>query len=277
MNLVLSILMLGLQLAGSEFTYTVQKGDSLTSLGARLGIDVRVIAETNAIPIPSRLHPGTILRIDNRHIIPESEDLRIVVNVPQRMLFLFEDGSLKRSFPVAAGRRGWRTPLGAFRILTTEVDPTWDVPPSIQAEMEREGKPVLTHVPPGPANPLGKYWLGLSLPGVGIHGTNAPTSIYSLQTHGCIRLHPDDIEQVYNVVAVGTTGKVIYQPVLIALIGNAVFLEVHRDIYRVAGDPMATVQAFTTGNTLPVLLDWERVKEVIQDKDGIARDVTSRP
>src|SRR5207244_4257585 len=59
-----------------------------------------------------------------------------------------------------------------------------------------QGKPVLTHVPPSPANPLGKYWLGLSIPGVGIHGTNAPSSIYNLQTHGCIRLHPDDIEKL---------------------------------------------------------------------------------
>ena len=56
--------------------------------------------------------------------------------------------------------------------------------------MRREDKVVLTQVPPGPENPLGKHWVGLSIPGIGIHGTLAPASIYHFQSHGCIRLHP---------------------------------------------------------------------------------------
>jgi L,D-transpeptidase ErfK/SrfK len=68
---------------------------------------------------------------------------------------------------------------------------------------QREGKKVLTRVEAGANNPLGKYWLGLSLSGYGIHGTLAPASIYRFQSHGCIRLHPDDIAQLFSQVEVG--------------------------------------------------------------------------
>lgn len=191
------------QVVGSESAYTVRRGDSLTSVGARFGVTVRVLAEANGLNEGSRLQIGQLLKIDNRHIVPRVEGVTIVVNVPQTMLFWAEPDGTPRGYPIAAGKPSWKTPLGDFTAAIKETDPTWDVPPSIQEEMRREGKPVLTHVPPSPENPLGKYWIGLSIPSVGIHGTNAPSSIYSLATHGCIRLHSDDIEELFSRIEVG--------------------------------------------------------------------------
>lgn len=108
----------------------------------------------------------------------------IVVNVPQRMLFLMRGGNVAVRYPIAVGTRGWQTFLGPFTVIVKETDPVWDVPVSIQEEQRRLGKPVLTRGLPGPANPLGRYWLGLSVPGYGIHGTNAPASIGKFATHG---------------------------------------------------------------------------------------------
>lgn len=88
---------------------------------------------------------------------------------------------------------------------------------------------------PGPDNPLGRHWLGLSLPGVGIHGTNQPTSIYRFTTHGCIRLHPDDAADLFDLVDVGTTVDIIYAPVLLAIEGGDAVLEVHPDVYGRTG------------------------------------------
>ena len=102
-------------------------------------------------------------------------------------------------------------------------------PESIQGEMRRTGSRVLTRVPPGPHNPLGKSWLELSLGVVGIHGTNAPLSIYRFATHGCIRLAPDDVEALYMQVSEGDIGRIIYEPVLVAYDGTDVYLEVHPD------------------------------------------------
>ena len=68
------------------------------------------------------------------------------------------------------------------------------MPLSIQKEMEASGQDVLIEVPPGAENPLGRYWLQLSIEGIGLHGTNAPQSIYKFRSHGCMRLRPEVAE-----------------------------------------------------------------------------------
>jgi L,D-transpeptidase ErfK/SrfK len=269
------VLWLGSQLVGSEFNYTVQPKDSLVSIAARFGVDSRVIVERNGLK-QLKLQPGQVLTIDNRHIVPDFDGKEIVVNIPQRMLFYFKNARLTEHYPVAAGKRGWTTPIGAFEIVSTDEDPTWHVPPSIQEEMRREGKPILTVVAPGPNNPLGSYRLTTSLPGIAIHGTNVPTSIYSLQTHGCIRLHPDDIQDLFDMTAEGTSGRTIYNPVLIAHIGNSIFIEVHPDVYNKGPDPELFIRETLGTNALADSVDWGAVKQVIRKRDGVARDVTMR-
>jgi L,D-transpeptidase ErfK/SrfK len=276
MSAFIPVVLLVAQIVGGEFIHTVEPGESLTSIGARAGVDVRVLAEANGLKAPDRLKPGLELHIDNRHIVPPAGDVEIVINIPQRMLFRFAQGQLSCGFPIAAGQADWRTPLGEFEVILMEEDPTWDVPASIQEEMRRSGKRVLTHVPPGPGNPLGKYWIGLSLPGIGIHGTNAPTSIYKLATHGCIRLHPDDVRKLFPEIDVGTRGRVIYEPVLITNVGDLVFLEVHSDAYKKGSDPLRKVLDTARAGGYLGMLDLPLVHEVIKKRDGIARDVTRR-
>jgi L,D-transpeptidase ErfK/SrfK len=274
--LLVSTLLLLAQLSGGEFAHTVAAGESLTSIGARYGIDVRVLAEANGLSVSDRLTAGQTLRVDNRHVVTTVDGAEIVINVPQRMLFHFENGDFKCAYPIAAGSAGWRTPLGEFEIMSKEEDPTWDVPVSIQEEMRRAGKPVLTHVPPSPQNPLGEYWIGLSLPGIGIHGTNAPSSIYKLVTHGCIRLHPDGVRALFPEVDIGTAGRIVYEPVLLAKVGNSVYLEVHPDVYKAGVDPFLKALSIARAGGYSDLLDLSLVKDVIQKREGIARDVTHR-
>jgi L,D-transpeptidase ErfK/SrfK len=198
----------------------------------------------------------------------------LIVNVPQRMLFAVT-GSGVAAYPAAVGRRDWPTPLGEFSIATKERNPTWDVPESIRAEARRAGRTLPLRVPPGPGNPLGAYWLGLSGGGVGIHGTNAPRSIYQVITHGCIRLHPDDISALFGEVSVGTRGVLLYQPVLVAIHGNDVFVEAHRDVYgRGPADALEFVRLRMYESGVFDRVDWDRVAAVIRERAGIARPVT---
>src|SRR5579864_7466072 len=88
----------------------------------------------------------------------------------------------------------------AFSVIQMRENPTWYVPKSIQDEWARAGKVVKKTVPPGPGNPLGGYWMGLSFPSYGIHGTNAPLSIYDFQSRGCIRMHPEDAGSLFRQV-----------------------------------------------------------------------------
>ncbi len=263
------------QIAGSAIEYTVTAGETLESIGARLGVDVGTIASTNDLPRSRRLTAGQVLHIDNRHIVPSVPGISIVINIPQRMLFVLDGGMPVQGFPVGLGRPTWPTPTGPFSILTKEIDPTWDVPVSIQREMERAGREPLMQVPPGPDNPLGDRWFGLSLPGVGIHGTNAPASIYHHQTHGCIRLHPDDVRILFDHVAVGATGEIVYEPVLLAVVDGRIYLESHRDVYRRFSNPLDRLRATAHQLELGRAIDWTVAASVIHENAGTARDVTA--
>lgn len=261
-------------LTGGEFTYTVQKDDSLGKIGSRFGVDATLLARLNALEHNARLQPGQELRVENRHIVPERLGTGILINLPQRMLFFFKEEALFASYPVGLGRPDWPTPTGKFKVLTLEENPTWDVPLSIQEEMRREGKEVLTRVPPGPNNPLGKYWVGLSLPSIGIHGTIAPTSVYRFQSHGCIRLHPDDISVLFANISVNLAGKIIYHPVLLAQLPDGrIFLEAHPDVYKQGVNPLERVQKLAAEAEITEMIDWERVAQVIKQKEGLAREV----
>jgi L,D-transpeptidase ErfK/SrfK len=265
---------LAARLVGGALPYHVVAGDSLTRIGARFGVEPRTVARLNALPTDAVLVPGQRLWIDNTHVVPEGVDDGIVVNVPQRMLFLFRSGILVGYYPVGLGRPAWPTATGSFTVVDRQRDKTWNVPRSIQAEMRGERQLVRTRVPPGPDNPLGRYWLGLSLAGFGIHGTIAPASVYHFQSHGCLRLHADDIADLYARTRLGTAGIIVYAPVLLAeLADGRVVLEVHRDVYRRADDPWRALQ--TLAASAPgARIDWERARLVVAEREGIARDVT---
>lgn len=262
---------------GGQLTYTVKKNDSLSSVGARFGIDVRTLAELNGLKPSARLKEGQELNIDNRHIVLRALEDGIIINIPQRMLFYFESGKLVAAYPVGLGRRDWPTMTGDFEVLEKEIDKTWIVPKSIQEEMAAEGKPVKTRVPPGPSNPLGKYWIRIS-PSCGIHGTNAPASVYKFQTHGCIRLSPEDIADLFVGVTVGTPVAIVYEPILLARLPDGkVYLEVHPDVYGKAGDPLETVKRLASAADVESMIDWQEVREIVGAKRGLAQEVSLSP
>jgi lipoprotein-anchoring transpeptidase ErfK/SrfK len=114
---------------------------------------------------------------------------QIVVSIADRKLALVENGEVKAMFSIAVGKEGTPSPAGSFHIVNRVVNPTY----------YHEGKVI----PPGPCNPVGTRWLGLSEHGYGIHGTNAPHSIGKAASHGCIRMARTDLEQLFAMVAVG--------------------------------------------------------------------------
>ena len=122
----------------------------------------------------------------------------IVIHRGSNRLYLYSGVHLVRVFPVATGQAAWPTPLGHFEIVVKEMNPWW-YPPT-QDSWAAGAKPV----PPGPNNPLGTRWMGLSAPGVGIHGTDEPWSIGHSESHGCIRMQVPSAEWLYKRVRVGT-------------------------------------------------------------------------
>ena len=122
----------------------------------------------------------------------------IVIHRGTNRLYLYNGTRLVRVFPVATGQAAWPTPLGHFAIVVKQKNPWW-FPPT-QDSWAAGAQPV----PPGPGNPLGTRWMGLSAPGVGIHGTDEPWSIGHSESHGCIRMQVPSAEWLYNRVRIGT-------------------------------------------------------------------------
>jgi L,D-transpeptidase ErfK/SrfK len=257
----------------------VRPRDTLGTISARFGLDVTTLARENGMRVDGRLAAGQVLRIDNRHIVPAAIDSAdLIVNIPQRMLYHRGGDSSMVGYPIAVGRPSWPTPTGAFKVMVLERHPTWEVPRSILEESRRAGRIQAPVVPPGPNNPLGDFWIGLSLAGIGIHATNAPASIFRTASHGCIRVHPDDIAQLFDRVEVGTSGRIIYEPVLLAVVGDAIYLEVHRDVYRRTGARAGAVaRTLAAAGGVSERVDWVAADAVAAAADGLARIVTASP
>jgi L,D-transpeptidase ErfK/SrfK len=260
---------------GSEFRYTVKASDSLVSIGARNGIESGTLAAMNGLKPKTPLKPGQVLDIDNRHIVPADLPDGILINLPQRKLFLLNDGRVKGNYPIGPGKVAFASPMGSFSVIQMRENPTWYVPKSIQDEWARAGKVVKKTVPPGPGNPLGGYWMGLSFPSYGIHGTNAPLSIYDFQSRGCIRMHPEDAGALFRQVKVGQRGEIIYEPVLLAQLQDGkILLEAHRDPYRKkSDDPLQLVRKLAAANHVDQVIDWRRAAQVTSRNEGVAREI----
>ena len=136
-----------------------------------------------APPAPTQLTPPTRL---------------IVVSLADRRLALVENGVVRKIYPVAVGRASSPSPTGAFTILDRVTLPTY----------YHDGKVI----PPGPENPVGTRWIGLSDKGYGIHGTNAPHSIGRAASHGCIRMARRDLEDLFAQVRAGDTVEILAEP-----------------------------------------------------------------
>ena len=122
----------------------------------------------------------------------------IVIHRGSNRLYLYKGVKLVRIFPVATGQAAWPTPLGHFEIVVKQRNPWW-FPPT-----QDSWAAGATPIPPGPGNPLGTRWMGLSAPGVGIHGTDEPWSIGHSESHGCIRMQVPSAEWLFNRVRIGT-------------------------------------------------------------------------
>lgn len=208
-------------------TYSRPKAAKLVALLAarydRAPVDAKVVGATANGPIISLARPGRavdaqamsaalerLLRDGTRtplKLITRAVPARrttahfgpiLVVTRGINTLRLYDGKKLVRTFPVATGQSIYPTPAGIWHIADKQRDPWW-YPPTYDTWAKG-----LKPVPPGPSNPLGTRWMGLDAPGVGIHGTDAPTSIGYSASHGCVRMHVPDAEWLFEHVSVGT-------------------------------------------------------------------------
>ena len=167
----------------------------------RFGLQVRI--KPLARVLRAALLAGKRGPLEVRHttLLPDvmRRDIRsvIVIQRSANRLFLYEGKHKRTKLGVATGQPSYPTPLGQFTIVSKQLNPWWYPPDSDWAAG-------LSPAPPGPGNPLGTRWMGLSLPGVGIHGTPDAASIGYSASHGCIRMRIPDAEWLFERVSEGT-------------------------------------------------------------------------
>jgi len=177
---------------------------------------------------------------------------QIIINLPSRTLELCQGDTLLKEYQIAIGKPSAPTPTGKFLIMEKEVNPCW-YPPD-------KG----TIVPSGPSNPLGYRWLGIA-PMYGIHGTNAPWSIGTAVSNGCVRMQEEDVEDLFEQVTCDTPVKIEYERVKVRIDASGkASIGIYPDVYGRQKITLASVKQALVSAGLDGLVEDTFLKSLIQ-------------
>lgn len=280
----------GAELIG-EIQYTkARHEDTLLDVAREFSLGQDEIVMAN--PTVDRWLPGegTEVLVPRRFVLPEAARRGIVLNIPEMRLYYFVGGGKSTgptqviSYPVSIGRMDWRTPLGNTRVIQKLKDPVWRPPASIKKEHAAEGDFLPDVVPAGPMNPLGRFAMKLGVTGYLIHGTGVDKEygIGMRVTHGCIRMYPEDIEELYPKVPVGTSVTLVNQPVKLGWDGEDLYIEVSQtlDEDRMSYDDLlALAMNLIAKKTAKhnVVLDGAVLKRALETPSGIPVIISKSP
>lgn len=243
--------------------HTVGEDESLLDIARHYHLGYRELIEANPGVDPWVPPVGLEIYIPSRWILPNGRRRGLVLNIPEMRAYYYLSDSEVMTFPLGIGMEGWDTPAGNYKIGEKRTDPVWHVPLSIQKEMEFPRKVV----PPGPTNPLGRYWMRLSSTSYGIHGTNNPWAVGRFITHGCIRLYPEDIAYLFPRIARGTPVEVIYQYAKVGVSEDKGYFQVYR--YHGREDADLLTELIRQVRALELDVDLRQMRNLLRDaKDG---------
>lgn len=262
-----------IELTGSEHYHTAGINETIETVSRDYNIPVKRLLQINKINNPSNLEPGERIRITTPRIVPARLEDGLIINLPEYTVYHFEGGVVVNTYPIAIGMENWQTPKGKFTVISKIVDPTWKIPP----RMSRKYNYDKSLIPPGPDNPLGKYWIGLSIPHIGLHSTNRPETVGIAISHGCMRMYLEHAERLYNSAETGTMGEIIYEPVKTTVLNDSVYLEVHDDVYHNISNLKEHVVKLISRHESGEYIDMEKVNNALERKNGVPVNISRNP
>jgi len=274
-------------LVGQVQETRVHEGETLLDVARRYDVGLAELQDAN--PGVDPWLPATDRRIviPSRYLLPGGAREGIVVNLAERRLYYFPPAAAKTppavmTYPLGIGTEGHSLPVTRTRIIEKKADPAWIVPDAILAEHAADGDPLPKVVAPGPDNPLGRYALRLGLPEYLIHGTNQPYGVGQRVSHGCLRMYPEDIEELFAKVAVGTPVAIIDQPYKAGWSGGVLYLEAHPPLAEAGHTPESDltpmVAAILRAKRYP--LDdhaWRAATRIAREAAGIPTPIHGQP
>jgi L,D-transpeptidase ErfK/SrfK len=271
----------GVDVIGAPASYVTREEDTLLDIAKDHDLGYVEIRAANPGTDPWLPGAGKTVILPSRHVLPDAPRRGIVINLAELRLYYYPTHGEAQTFPIGIGGEGKETPVGRTVIADKRTHPVW-----IPTKSEHEENPDLpTSVGPGPDNPMGDYALYLGWKGYAVHGTNKPYSIGRRDSHGCIRLYPDDIAWLYRAVGPGTPVTVVDQPAKVGWMGGELYLEVHptqadADALESEGAPRSSeaieadeLVAKAAGWDAP-RLDWYTIHLAETRRNGIPVQVT---
>jgi L,D-transpeptidase ErfK/SrfK len=182
--------------------------------------------------------------------------------------------------PIGIGKAGWSTPQGVTSVVSHVKDPIWRPSAALRKDhFNDNGEQLPAVVKPGPDNPLGKFELTLGWPSYLIHGTNKPYGVGLRSSHGCVRLYPEDIEKIFQMVTNGTHVRVVNQPFLFGLHDQQLYLQAYGVLEDDARDWNHAQKKLLTHALPPHIqkllqnsgeqMDWQSVAAITRTPRGI--------
>lgn len=275
----------GSAVIGADITIRTHYTDTLLDIARKYSLGYDEIIRANPgvdMWLPGE---GTQIVLPGRRILPPGPRQGVIVNLPEHRMYFFPKATQNGkhvviTYPVSIGRLGRTTPLGQTHVIAKVAHPAWYPPPSIRKEHAEAGDPLPAVVGPGPDNPLGDFKIRLGF-GDGtyeIHGTNNPTAVGLAITHGCIRMYPEDVAELYPLLAVGTAVRLNNDPVKVAWIDGELTLEAHPPVNAQGESFEPDVEQFSdllrraVGETT-VAINWDYAREVLRKADGVIATV----
>lgn len=266
-----------------EVTATYE--DTLVHVGREYGVGFVEMRAANPSLDPWIPGAGAKVIIPTLNILPESAHEGVVINLAEmRMYYYKTPGGEPITYPIGIGRDGLKTPVGITSVQRKKEDPTW----TPTERMRKEDPTLPVSVPPGPENPMGSHALYLGFPTIAIHGTNKPYGIGRRVSSGCIRMFPEDISQIFQMVPVGTKVTVVDQPIKAAWINDKLYLEVHPTQeqaavmehegsvpdYQLSENDLSYIMRIA-GKDVQTL-DWQKIRKVVKERRGYPIPIAAR-
>lgn len=225
--------------------------------------------------------PGenTRVLIPTYYVLPQVKHEGLVLNLAEKRMYYFPKARVGHrprvfTYPVSIGRQDWHTPLGSTKIVRKKKDPNWYPPESIRKEHEEKGDPLPKVVKAGPDNPLGNRAMYLGIQGYLIHGTNKPNGIGLRVSHGCIRMLPRSIEELFDLVDVKTPVLLVDEPFKFGILNGEILFEAHQpantemSLHNNRGELTRLLHEATNGS-YDYEVDWDLIDVAIKNPRGI--------
>jgi L,D-transpeptidase ErfK/SrfK len=269
-----------------------QYEDTFVDLARRFNVGFEELERANPGVDPWLPGEGREVVLPTQYLLPNAPREGVVINLAAMRLYFFApvakgETPVVYTFPIGIGKVGMATPQGRTRITRMAKNPSWRPGPGVRAEYRANGEILPAVVKPGPDNPLGTRAMYLGWPAYLIHGTNKPAGIGLRSSAGCIRLFPEDVEFLYDMVKPGIPVTVVNQPFVFGWHRGALYMQAYDVLEDDPRDWRAAQRKLLSRNLAGRLrkelaaagaeIDWQAVAALSKTPRGLAVPVSKAP